>query len=287
MADISSCIYWFSGTGNSLYAAKRLSAEMGGYPLVQITDDAPEGAVGGAAATNTAATAGGAAATNTAATATAASGAGAGAKIGFVFPSYYSNLPRAVHAFVEKLEITPGAYIFAIVTMGAVGQGSVYAMDKALKAKGLRLDYGRGILMPANYVISYNPADGDKKAKALDKADERLSLCAREISAMARSVKALPLTAKNLFNDIEKLDAAFAVNGDCTGCGLCERICPVRNIRLESGKPKWLHRCERCVACISWCPAKAINHGNNTQGRRRYCNPRIAAEDLVRQERKA
>jgi len=113
------------------------------------------------------------------------------AKVGFVFPSYYGNLPRAVRAFVEKIEIKPDTYIFAVVTMGAVGQGSVGALDKALKVKGLRLNYVRGVLMPANYVIKYNPANGDKKAKALDKADERLRVFAREISARIQSVKSL------------------------------------------------------------------------------------------------
>ena len=252
MVNKPSRIYWFSGTGNSLYAAKRLSAEMGGYPLVQITDAAPSDAVGGT-----------------------------GMKIGFVFPSYYGNLPRAVKTFVERLEIKPDTYIFAVVTMGAVGQGSVGALDKALKAKGLKLNYGRGVLMPANYVISYNPADGDKKAKMLDKADERLRVFAREISARLQSVKTFPFTAKNLFKNIEKLDDSFAVNGGCTGCGLCERICPVRNIRLDNGKPEWQRHCEHCVACISWCPAKAINYGGKTQNRRLYRNPRINANELA------
>ena len=254
MDNKPSRIYWFSGTGNSLYAAKRLSAEMGGYPLVQITDDAPSDAVGGT-----------------------------GMKIGFVFPSYYGNLPRAVKAFVERLEIKPDTYIFAVVTMGAVGQGSVGAIDKALKAKGLKLNYGRGVLMPANYVISYNPADGDKKAKMLDKADERLRVFAREIAARLQSVKTLPVTANNLFKDIEKLDAAFTVSGECTGCGLCEKICPVRNIKLENGKPEWQRHCEHCVACISWCPVRAIDYGGKTQSRRRYRNPRITTDELTRQ----
>jgi len=254
MDNKPSRIYWFSGTGNSLYAAKRLSAEMGGYPLIQITDTTPEGAVGGT-----------------------------GTKVGFVFPSYYGNLPRAVKAFVERLEIKPDTYIFAVVTMGAVGQGSVGAIDKALKAKGLKLNYGRGVLMPANYVISYNPADGDKKAKMLDKADERLRVFAREIAARLQSVKTLPVTANNLFKDIEKLDAAFTVSGECTGCGLCEKICPVRNIKLENGKPEWQRHCEHCVACISWCPVRAIDYGGKTQSRRRYRNPRITTDELTRQ----
>jgi len=72
-------IFWFSGTGNSLYAAKRLAAEMRNVQLAQITDEAPIGAVGGK-----------------------------GEKIGFVFPSYYGNLPRAVFEFISRAK-TPAS----------------------------------------------------------------------------------------------------------------------------------------------------------------------------------
>ena len=253
--DNPSCVFWFSGTGNSLHAAKLLSGELGNLPLVQITGAAPAGAIGGN-----------------------------GAKIGFVFPSYYGNLPRAVRALVEKLEIRPDTYIFAVVTMGAVGQGSVAALDKALKDKGLRLNFGRGVRMPANYVISYNPAGPAKSGKTLEKADERLRSVAAEIAAGAQSVKTIPVTAKNLYKDISALDTAFTVSDSCTNCGLCERICPVENIILTDGKPEWQHHCEHCVACISWCPAKAIEYGEKTISRRRYRNPQIRADELTRKK---
>ena len=77
MSDASR-IFWFSGTGNSLYAAKCLSAELGDIKLERITGESPTGAVGGK-----------------------------GEKVGFVFPSYYCDIPRAVRTFIEKLEIMP------------------------------------------------------------------------------------------------------------------------------------------------------------------------------------
>lgn len=251
--DNKSRIFWFSGTGNSLYAAKRLSAELGGPPLVQMAGGESYGPIGGE-----------------------------GAKVGFVFPSYYGNLPRAVRAFVEKLDIRPGTYIFAVVTMGGAGQGSVAELNKALKAKGFKLNYGRGVLVNGNYVIEYNPADTDKSAAAMDKLDKRLHRFAAEIAAGVQKVRTLPITANNLYKNIEALDAAFTANEKCTGCGLCENTCPVKNIRLENKKPEWLHHCEHCVACISWCPARAIEYGNRTQSRRRYRNPRIRADELTR-----
>ena len=251
--DNTSYIFWFSGTGNSFYAAKRLAAGLGKPELVHMTDETPAGAVGGK-----------------------------GAKIGFVFPSYYGNLPRAVRSFVERLEIKPDTYIFTVVTMGGVGQGSVAALDKALQAKGLRLNYGKCVRMPANYVIKYDPADLGKSRKTLEKADSRLQKFASEIASGMNSIKKLPITAMNLYKDVEVLDAGFSVTRACNGCGQCEKICPVRNIRMNDGKPVWLHHCEHCVACISWCPVEAIEYGGLTQTRRRYKNPLIKINELIR-----
>jgi len=253
-------LFWFSGTGNSLYAAKKLAAALDNPQLVRMV--CYPNAVGGR-----------------------------GSKVGFVFPSYYGNLPRAVRSFIEKLEILPDTYIFAVVTGGGVKTGSIIELKSVLKKKNVILSYGRGLHMSGNYIINYNPADPDRPdiiEKTLKKADRRLLKFAAEISAGVVSVKAIPVTANRLYKNIEALDAAFTVNADCTGCGLCERLCPVANIRVcldpsqpGNGKPKWLHHCEHCVACISWCPVRAINYGDRTQSRRRYRNPQIRAEELV------
>ena len=154
-------------------------------------------------------------------------------------------------------------------------------MENALKGKGLQLNYGRGVRMPANYVMSYNPADSGKSDKRLDKTDSRVRSIAAEIAAGAQSVKTLPVTANILYKDIANLDARFLAGDGCTGCGICERICPVANILLQDGRPTWLHHCEHCAACISWCPAKSIDYGTKTQARRRYRNSRIMLDELM------
>ena len=209
---------------------------------------------------------------------------GEGEKVGFVFPSYYGNLPRIVRSFVENLEIKSGAYIFTVVTMGGFGQGSIAALESLLKKKGLLLDYGRGILAPANYIIMYNPME--KRKVKLNKVDLKIRQISTEIAAGKKSVKAFKFTANNLYRNIESLDEKFLTLDSCTGCGQCVKICPAGNITLErekSGKPLicWLHKCERCVACISWCPAGAIQYGSITVDRNRYQNPEIKIEELI------
>lgn len=249
----NSRIFWFSGTGNSLYAARILSEELGGVALERITEAPPAAAAGGE-----------------------------GSIVGFVFPSYYCNLPRPVKAFVERLEMLPGAYVFAVVTMGAVGQGSVASMARALSKKGVSLDYGRSVVMPANNVTIYDPGDPEGSGAKLTKAAAKIRAYAAEIAAGERSVKSLPFAMNTLYKDAGGFDKNFHVTGDCDGCGTCAKVCPAADIDIKNGKPEWLNRCERCMACISWCPQKAVEYGNKTQVRRRYRNPFINAGDLAR-----
>ena len=253
---MNNIIYWFSGTGNSLYTAKKLAEAMGNTGLVPIVRGVPSEAVGGD-----------------------------GCKIGFVFPSYYGDLPRLVRAFIQDLSILPGTDLFAVVTMGAFGQGSVKALDDLFKAKNLVLRYGVGVRINGNYILKYDPAifgaKSDRRITSkLNNADRQIQRIAGEINNGTQQVKKNNITAKTLYNDTASLDSSFAVNENCTGCGLCERICPVDNIKIVEGRPVWQHHCEHCVACISWCPAAAINYGQATVKRIRYRNPRITAAEL-------
>ena len=256
---MNNTIYWFSGTGNSLFVAGHLARLMGDTELVPIAGSTPPlEPVGGNSH-----------------------------KIGFVFPSYYGNLPRLVRASVEKLNVLPGTDIFVVVTMGMFGQGSVKAMKELFTKKGLSLRYGTGIRMPANYVLNYDPAlfgaKSDSRVRGkLNKADRKIRQIADDIASGKQRIKTHPITAKTLYTNVAALDAAFFTTEICTGCELCEKMCPVKNIKLTGGRPIWLHHCERCMACISWCPVAAIEYGKKTKRRTRYHNPSVKPAELMR-----
>lgn len=232
-------IFYFTGTGNSLYVAKRLSEKLDEPDVYSMAEYKQDDQIGGKDKI-----------------------------IGFVFPSYYGNLPRIVREFINGLDIHIDTYIFGIITMGGYGLGSVTMLEKALAEKNLKLKYGRGILMPANYIVKYNPMFLKRTAKS----NKKIQQITDDIKLKKTLIKKSSIISDNLYKNIAELDKEFFFESQCSGCGLCEKICPVENIQLTDNRPEWRHHCEHCMACIHRCPQKAIQYGVKTKKRRRYYN---------------
>ena len=58
------------------------------------------------------------------------------------------------------------------------------------------------------------------------------------------------------------LEKKFYAADQCTGCGMCETVCLSGKIRMQDGKPLWDAGigCTFCFACIHFCPAQAIRY---------------------------
>ena len=247
-----STIFWFSGTGNSLYVAKHIQAALGDVSLYPMRSGIPEETVGGK-----------------------------NEKIGFVFPSYFGQLPRFVRYFIETLNISAETYIFTVVTMAGMGKGSISFLDAMLKQKNLKLNYGKEVFMPGNNIIKYNPQKTEKIIKRFGVINKVIHNISQEIAAEKQHVSLSFVMSGIIYKDIETFDKKFFAEDNCTACGLCVKICPVSNIRMKDKRPKWRRHCERCVACISWCPVQAIQYGAQTKRRRRYQNPEIDVNELL------
>ncbi|MNN28092.1 ferredoxin [compost metagenome] len=84
-----------------------------------------------------------------------------------------------------------------------------------------------------------------------------------------------------LFNKNAIDTSKFQVDHHCTGCGTCEKICNLNNITVDD-KPQWGQRCSQCLACVHYCPMKAIQYGKVTEKKGRYTNPNISIHEMFR-----
>jgi len=219
-----------------------------------------------------------------------------GEKVGFIFPLYYSGLPKIVYDFADKIDFSSANYFFAVVVSG----GDISALlplqqlGRILKTKSKRLNAGFLIPMPNNYIIGYDIHSEQRQKELFEKANEKVEAI---LEIVKNSENSLPenILEKNLnradrFNTkfrekVNESDKSFYAENNCSSCGICEDICPVNNIILEDGVPQWQHKCQQCLACINFCPEKSIQFGTQTLKTQRYHNPVITLQDIKTQKK--
>ena len=65
-------------------------------------------------------------------------------------------------------------------------------------------------------------------------------------------------------------DSKYRVTEKCISCGKCVEACPLKNITLDDGHPKWHGHCTMCMGCYHHCPVNAIHYGKATEGKGQY-----------------
>jgi len=160
-----------------------------------------------------------------------------------------------------------------------------------MEKRGLTLSAGFSIRMPSNYLPFGEAPKEETQRTCFREAEGKLKQVARVIlDRLNLPVEKGPFWQNLILSGLHRMsaqhfpsmDKRFLVQESCTSCGVCERICPVENIRLENGRPVWMHHCEQCYACIQWCPVEAIQYGKGTMGKKRYHHPEITLQDMER-----
>lgn len=271
-------IYYLSGTGNSLHAARELQKRIPGAELSPIASLVDEQSPKAAAQT-----------------------------VGFVFPIHYFTLPRVVGDFMNKLDLSAAQYLFAIGTRSGTPCNVFKDIDKILQKKGRKLDAAFLINMGDNnprFKSFVDPAP-EKIAELESMVMEELDSIQSIVSKRERSIKedttVLHPTSPALLNTMgvltplltKKERTVFFNDDKCMGCGTCGRVCLSGKVKMnEEGKPVWQKGtpCYACFACINYCPMHAvqiksmISLKSYTDSHDRYHHPEVTANDIAEQK---
>jgi len=251
-------IYYFSGTGNSLWSAKKIASIIGEpCELHNIGIEAEKNEII----------------------------IDAQAVI-FVYPSYAYGLPLIVSRFAKKAVFkTP--YLAAFVTYGSDPGGTQAQLYGILKKKKIASLYFGKIPAAENYISIFGPPNDKNIAKRVSMQEEATEKSARYVIER-RTNKINPFRPLSAFISflfsfgVKIFYKHYKINDKCNGCGVCEKICPVAAIEIKEKRPVFSGKCEHCVACIDICPSRAIQFGRVKFGTRGYCHPNISIKELGR-----
>jgi ferredoxin len=252
-------IFYYTGTGNSLWSARLLAEKLGGARLEPMK----------AADTFV---------------------AGDAEAVGFVFPVHMWGIPGAVLRFLEKLALRPDAYYFALAVNAGQVSRTLLQLRGLLARRGVTLAAGFSVALPSNYIPWGGPGTPERRNTLFRQGREKITRAGTTIAERrSATIEKGPLWQRILFtaiykmtlNMVKAMDKDFWCDDRCNACGICVRVCPARNIVLEAGKPVWRHNCEQCLACIQWCPQEAIQFGKKTPAYERYHHPEVQLKDMV------
>ncbi len=205
--------------------------------------------------------------------------------IGFVFPCYRASIPTVVEEFLSSIQLN-ASYTFAIMTYGNVALGGTKQFIDIAKQNGIKIDYANQVKMVDNSLKHY---DMEKQIKGLVKkqvnkqidvikSDVERKACNRGCgNVVIHQISKLGYQAYR--KEIGDCDSLFEVESHCTLCKVCERVCPVDNIKVD-GKVNFEGKCIRCYACTQNCPSNAIRF-KGEKSKTRYRNFDISLKEII------
>jgi len=267
---MSTVIYYFSGTGNSIYLAKELQKRIPEIILRPVlsalkhNDLEPKEEA-----------------------------------VGVIFPIHAHTIPKIIKEFLQKINLDNVSYFFAFSNRECADK--VFKdINKLLKKRKYKLNASFEVMMPVNYIPVFAVPTEEEISKLENEMQSKLDVIQEYIvERIPYHVKTGPVIfilansllrfSTFLFHKTKYfgLQKSFYADDKCKSCGTCEKICLSEIIEIVNGKPKWnmAVECIYCFACISYCPQTAIQaKGKRTTKKGRYHHPLITANEIAKQK---
>lgn len=205
----------------------------------------------------------------------------------FSFPVYSWGVPPLVLDYIRELpdEIVDwlkdkDVPVVMVCTCGDEVAETPEMFRSAWADRGIEVKGIWSVIMPNDYVLlpGFDVDAESIEMSKLDAAPARILEIAQKIATEAWETDVIrgkwPRLKSRLVYPLFKKwginPRKWSVSEKCVHCGRCVAACPVGNIRMSSGTPKWGKRCVSCTACYHICPAKAISYGRVTSGKGQY-----------------
>lgn len=238
-------IFYFSGTGNTYWAVKKLCSFDEGFTYSSIEDSIEVQSVIEACDA-----------------------------VGFAYPIYGSDIPQLMKDFMKRCYVAKQKKTIILVTQWMFsGDGSTTSRE--FLHPNFEITHTIHLKMPNNISITkfrwlfQYTNDPRKIQKKLSLAEKKLKRFYQVIKDETRKV-----VGDNKFSiwlgNIQKKpfrkyydrflnDISFDPTR-CTNCNVCVQLCPVRNIEPGEMMPHAKGECILCLRCYNYCPTSAVKY---------------------------
>lgn len=237
--------FYFSGTGNTRYVTKRLCEKLGRNFETEVFDITEK--------------------------ADFSEEIKKADMILLAFPIYGSSPPVPMRRFVYANENNiKNKDIVIIITQYMFSGDGAASLGRTVEKLGGNVLFAEHFNMPNNLADCkmFKIRNGDENKKILDKAEMKIEkFAARIISGKPfRRGYGVLSHATGYYcqrkfwrkNESEK-KSKLKINKDlCVGCGLCQKNCPVHNIKISGKTAVPQGNCALCYRCVNICPKQAI-----------------------------
>lgn len=188
----------------------------------------------------------------------------------FAYPVQYSTVPKILRDFIdENKELWQNKKVFVIATMGLFSGDGAGVLGRLLQNYGAEILGGLHLKMPDSI--------GDEKVlkrpQALNKrlvkeAEQKIRKAVRFLKSGKPTREGIGIVwrmagffGQRLYfgHKTKHYSDKLRIDEDkCIGCGKCEKLCPMNNIKVVDKKVVQENRCTMCYRCINHCPRQAM-----------------------------
>ena len=244
-------VFYFSGTGNTKYIAKLFSSNMNAdcfsieenldFPSLVLQHDV----------------------------------------IAFCYPVYGSRVPCIMRDFAISLKkALRGKKLIIFCTQYVFSGDGARAFADLLPDINHEVLYAEHFLMPNN-VPNIPPipvAGSNSQQRYLKKTQRKMETVCRNIQngiVIKRGFnpvsKTLGLSQGLFMPGMEaKAKKDVRVDEDCTLCGACVSLCPMKNLHISENKIMQNGSCTLCYRCVNNCPQKSITAFTHKKVKKQY-----------------
>ena len=247
-------VFYFTATGNSLYAAKYLEEKPISIPQIIHEDDLEFEAE----------------------------------TIGIVCPVYGHEVPAMVQDFLKKARFQTD-YFYMVLTYGNRHGGAAELAQKLCEQCKITPAYINVLMMADNWLPAF---DMNEQAAINKRVEEHLEVMKEEIEKRVHKISEVTDTDREahqqFLENMAKLPKdswqhLIRISEKCIGCGIYVQVCPSASLHLEEGKAVYVPgHCQSCLACAHHCPQKAVKLNlpeKNPDAR--YRNDHISLKEIV------